>query len=74
MQKTTLYLPADLKLRLTQESRRTGRPQAEIVRRALEAYLGRTPRPLPKSIGLGSDPELSGVDVDDWLQDHWRFR
>ena len=71
MQKTTIYLPADLHGWLREESRRSGRSQAELLREALEVYVAERPRPLPKSIGLGSDPELSGADVDDWLRDHW---
>lgn len=72
MEKTTVYLPADLRGWLREESRRTGRTQAELMREALEAYAARRPRPLPTSIGLGSDPELSGADVEDWLRDNWR--
>jgi hypothetical protein len=72
MEKTTLYLPEGLHQRLRQESRRTGRPQAEIVREALDAYFADKPRTLPRSLGLGNDPDLSGADVDDWLRDNWQ--
>ena len=40
--RTSLSLPRDLYERLQAEHARTGAPQAEIVRRAVEAYL--TPR------------------------------
>ena len=72
MEKTTLYLPEELQQRLRQESRRTGRPQAVIVREALDEYLAGKPRALPRSIGLGNDPDLSGADIDDWLRDNWQ--
>ncbi|HYI16016.1 MAG TPA: CopG family transcriptional regulator [Thermomicrobiales bacterium] len=72
MQKTTIYLPSDLYSWLREEARRSGRSQAELLREALEVYAAQRPRPLPKSIGLGNDPELSGADVDDYLRDHWR--
>jgi hypothetical protein len=55
VEKTTLYLPADLQARLRDASKRSGRPQAEIVRDAVAAYLTEQPRPWPKSIGAYPD-------------------
>jgi Ribbon-helix-helix protein, copG family len=71
MDKTTLYLPHDMKRELEAVARRSGRAQAVIVREALAQYLGQQPRPWPKSIGAGSDPELSGADSEDWLRENW---
>jgi hypothetical protein len=72
MQKTTVYLPDALYNWLREESRSTGRSHSEILCYALEVYAAQQLRPLPKSMGLGSDPELRGADVDDWLREHWR--
>lgn len=44
--KTTLYLPAELKHAVEEESRRSGLPEAEVIRRAIAASL-RRPRPRP---------------------------
>ena len=35
----TLVLPAELQVRIRAEQERTGAPMAEIIRRALDAYL-----------------------------------
>jgi len=72
MQKTTLYLPSELQTELKWAARRLHRPQAELVREALEQYLERLPRPWPKSIGaFASDGVVSGADSEDWLREHW---
>lgn len=72
MQKTTLYLTEDIQRGLKETARRTGRSEAELVREALTLYLGQQARPWPKSIGIVSDPELSGADSEDWLRANWK--
>jgi hypothetical protein len=72
--KTTLYLPADLQQRLKDAARRTGRPQASIVREALDRYLAATPSPLPTSIGAGDDPDLDARHAKGWLHERWIAR
>ncbi|NUR78667.1 MAG: CopG family transcriptional regulator [Thermoleophilia bacterium] len=74
MEKTTLYLPADLQRALQEQARRSGRPQAELVREALRRYLEGAAAPRPRSLGLGADAELSGRESETWLQQHWRAR
>jgi hypothetical protein len=74
MEKTTLYLSADIQRSLRLEARRTGRPQAELVREALRAYLERRPDPEPCSIGSGSDKKLAGRDSEAWLRRRWDKR
>jgi predicted DNA-binding protein len=71
MEKTTLYLPADLQRSLREVARRTGRSQAELIRDALVRYLQDHPRPSLRSVGMGEDPELSGRDSERWLQARW---
>ncbi len=39
MRRTTIYLDADLDLRLKRESRRRGVPMADLVREAVREYL-----------------------------------
>ena len=72
MEKTTLYLPADLRGLLKEAARRTGRPEAVIVREALRSYLQQQGRPSPRSLGLGENVELSGRESEAWLKAHWR--
>lgn len=69
--KTTLYLPRELHRALKEAAHREGRSQAELVRRALEEYLSRKPRPAIGSIGAGADEELSASRSEEWLADEW---
>jgi plasmid stability protein len=72
MEKTTLYLPADLQLSLRAAARRTGRSQAELVREALTEYLGRQQRPRPKSIGIIREEAVPPArDVKGWVRREW---
>jgi hypothetical protein len=72
MEKTTLYLPADLQRALGATAKREGRAQADIIREALTVYLShRTPVRL-RSIGAGSDDEVSGSTSENWLRKNWK--
>lgn len=71
MSKTTLYLPAELRDALREAAQRTGRPEADLVRRALEVYLREEARPLPSSIGIVDDPAFRGRDDEAWLEAEW---
>jgi predicted transcriptional regulator len=71
MEKTTLYLPDDLQRALRSEARRSGRPQAELVRAALRAYLEGRPKPRLRSIAAGEDALLAGRDSERWLAREW---
>ncbi len=72
--KTTVYLPAELQRELSEVARRTGRRQAEIIRTAIEQFLRAQERPVPRSVGAGDDAELSAVDGEDWLRKHLEQR
>jgi hypothetical protein len=72
MEKTTLYLTTELHEGLKALSLRSGRSQAALIREALHAYIAQQEWPLPSSTGIGSDPELSGEQVEDWLEENWR--
>lgn len=69
MEKTTVYLSSELRRALRDAARVEKKPQADVLRRALEKYLGRRKRGLPLSLGLGEDEELSGENSEDWLYD-----
>jgi hypothetical protein len=71
MEKTTLYLPVDLQHRLRAEARRRGRPQAELVRDALDAYLRQRKQPWPSCIGIVDDPGFAARDTEEWLEREW---
>jgi len=71
VEKTTLYLPPELRRALKEVARREGRSQAELIREALVAYLEKKTRPLPRSLGLGEDEGLAGRDAEAWLEKAW---
>ncbi|MBX3030837.1 MAG: ribbon-helix-helix domain-containing protein [Chloroflexi bacterium] len=72
MEKTTLYLPDDLQRELRALSRRTGRPQAVLVREALASYLADNEAPWPTSIGSAtSDGSVQAKDARRWVHEQW---
>ncbi len=71
MEKTTLYLPQDLHLAISQIARREGRPQAAVIRDALRSYVDSQERPRLRSLGMGEDGELNAEDIQDWLAANW---
>ncbi len=48
MEKTTVYVPKDLKLALTRAAEACGRSEAELVREALRAVTARAAPPRPR--------------------------
>ncbi len=72
--KTTLYLSEDTRRRLRAAARRLGRPQADVLREAIDRYLAAEEAPPPSSIGLGADDELTGENSEEWLRTRWRPR
>jgi predicted DNA-binding protein len=73
-EKTTLYLPWELHRALRDAAKREGRPQAALIRSALEEYLGKKERPSLRSLGMGEDDHLSARNSEDWLTGHWEKR
>jgi len=65
MEKTTVYLPTDLKQRIESAARREGRSEAALIRAALDQYL--SPRRRPRAgVFASGDPTLA-ERVDDVL-------
>jgi predicted transcriptional regulator len=71
MERTTVYFPDDLRRRMAEFSRRTGKPQSRILREAVASYLDRAGRPEAGSIGAGDNPEFSSEKTKEWLREHW---
>jgi predicted transcriptional regulator len=72
--KTSLYLPDELHRELQMAARRSGRPQAELIRVALQEYLRGMSAPKLSSIGAGKDTDLAGRDTEEWLEGEWAAR
>jgi Ribbon-helix-helix protein, copG family len=73
MKRTTVFLQPSLRKRLAELAQRSGRPQAKIVRQALEQYLDQEPLPMPESIGTVSDPTMSGAKIREYRRE-WAAR
>jgi predicted transcriptional regulator len=65
MEKTTVYLEPEVVRGLRAMSRSTGRPQAQLIREALSAYLAAEPRnELPGWVGSWKNgPVTDAADV-----------
>jgi hypothetical protein len=76
MHKTTIYLADDLVAGLADLAARTGKPQAELVRRAISDLLEANERPPLGWIGMADRPPPPGYPADpseakDWLKQRW---
>lgn len=71
MEKTTLYLPDDLRHELRAAARQSGRSQAELIRNAVRSFLDARPPALPRSVGAVSDGSFDARDDEAYLADAW---
>lgn len=71
MEKTTLYLDATLHRQIRELAHRSGRPQAELIREALEQYVQAQDRPMPRSVGAGADGTIGARESESWLKAQW---
>jgi metal-responsive CopG/Arc/MetJ family transcriptional regulator len=69
--KTTIYMPDDLRLALDAAARETGQSQADLIRRALRAYLADRPSALPASIGRHRGGAFRASDDEARLEQAW---
>ncbi len=68
MKRTTIYLEPGLELRLKAEGLRRRQPMAELVREAVEAYLGAAPADAPPGAGAFASGRRDTADrVDEVL-------
>jgi metal-responsive CopG/Arc/MetJ family transcriptional regulator len=74
MTRTTVYFPLELQRELRDEARRSGTPQAELIRAAVEAFLRSRSRPVPRSIGVAESGALPARDTEAWLRQAWADR
>ena len=73
MEKTTLYLPADLLAAYSSLSRKQRRAKAELMRDALREYAERQEYQLPDWVGMTeTDGTVNSSNVKDWIRDNWK--
>lgn len=73
VEKTTIYLDRDLRLRLATAARRTGLSQAAIIRDAVQEYLGRVDHgTVPSWVGAITDaPVTDAATIKRELRPRW---
>lgn len=64
MERTTVYLPADLKAALERVAREQGRSEAEIIREGVRSAVGGTLTPRPQIPLFASGQPTLADDVD----------
>ena len=66
--RTQVYLTKEQRARLDEIRRRDGRPLAELVREAIDAYLGRSVPSVDDALGetAGVLPDLEVPKRDEW--------
>jgi metal-responsive CopG/Arc/MetJ family transcriptional regulator len=72
--KTTIYMPEDLRRALDAAARATGESQADLIRRALRAYLEDRPQALPASVGRHRSGAFRASDDEARLAEAWGVR
>ena len=72
LEKTTVYLPAETRRQLAEVARRKNVTQAQLIRAALDAFLGSQERPPWRSVGAGHSQTLTGRSARDWLRENWQ--
>ena len=75
MERTTVYLPLELKVSIKALAKRKGSSEAEVIRNALTRYVSEEDREglWPKSIGMISDGEVQADRFDEWLAENWKL-
>lgn len=68
MQKTTVYLPEDLKAALERLAAQTGRSEADLIREGIRLRVDQHRPPLPRSGIFDSGNPSLGSHVDELLE------
>lgn len=73
MEKTTVYIPTDIKLSIKASAKRQGTTEAHVIREALAAYVAAEPCELPSIFGSAStDGSVNSENYEDWLAENWK--
>ena len=74
MEKTTVYLDPGNQRRLRALARRLDRPQAELIREAIDEYLGRRAGfPLPSWVGIVSTDSLDSTKIGEYRREYREY-
>ncbi|MGA2471317.1 MAG: ribbon-helix-helix protein, CopG family [Solirubrobacteraceae bacterium] len=65
--KTTVYLPDELKLALKRAAAASGRSEAQVIREAIELVTSRAERPRPRGALFASGKPSIAENVDEYL-------
>ena len=67
MERTTVYLPRDLKEGITREAARRGTSEAEVIREAVRQLVGEAERPRPRGGFIDTGEPIDTTRLDDYL-------
>ena len=67
----TLTIPTDLYNQIKTLAKSAEQSEPELLAEAIRALEREQLRNRFKSIGLGSDTEVTGANSEDWLRDNW---
>lgn len=75
MERTTVYLPLELKVSIKAVAKRKGSSEADVIRDALPRYVDEENRERlwPQSFGMISDGEVPSEKFDEWLAENWKL-
>ncbi len=76
MASTVVELPEELSQQLDEIATRSGQTRAEIIQTVLYAFVAGQTKPssdpeLPRSIGMIDVPDVTSVNLEDWLKANW---
>jgi hypothetical protein len=73
MERTTIFLPLEMKISIKAAAKRRGSSEAEIIREALAKYVAEPEfqRPRPKSIGIVNSGRIQSDQLEEWLAENW---
>jgi len=73
VEKTTVYLPTEIKLSIKASAKRQGATEAQVIREALAVYLAAEPCELPSIFSSAStDGSVNSENYEDWLAENWK--
>lgn len=71
MERTTIFLPPELRRRLADEARRRSLPQAVLVREALTRFLDEGGSERPRLIGSAAVEGVDARSAKSWVRGEW---
>ena len=74
VEKTTVYLPTELKLELRLLAKRSRQSEASLIREAVQGFVSQKslPRPVPRTFGIVADGSIDAAEDEAYLAENWK--